>query len=521
MSDNIKDLQKTISSSLSIPSNHLTLGLTNIIHSNKSLLSLITHKRLPNNGWSDIQIQSLLFTLSTLDTNRESSLDTSRSNHSITGSDKFHNRWVGVGEREGRVYSNLVLHRHWGMSHGIGRSGDVTEPQPKAVGSSILAQLTKWIVLDVMKRGSGLKGDRSGEDPAKFGLVLPLCTGMSMALVLSTLRESAAAVATNTTNTMKDVVLWSRIDQKSCFKAVLSAGLKCIVVPTIMEGDCVVTDMKKLKEYMHQYQENLLAVITTTSCFAPRIPDKVDEVSKLCKELDVAHVINNAYGLQCQTTCKLINRACVVGRVDAIVCSTDKNFLVPVGGAVVISPIESMITKLGKIYAGRASSAPIIDLFVTLLSMGLDGYKALLEQRRNLFPKFQERFAEIALKEGERLLHCPKNTISFGITLDTLASNLNDGDEKKKAEITSLFGSMLFTRCVSGTRVVSKNQTKVISGQEFIGFGSSTEGFPHSYLTAACAIGLSEAEMNEFFSRLEKCFKDFRMKMRKAAAKGT
>jgi len=42
-------------------------------------------------------------------------------------------------------------------------------------------------------------------------------------------------------------------------------------------------------------------------------------------------LINNAYGLQCSYICKLINRACTVGRVDAIVCSTDKNFMVPVG----------------------------------------------------------------------------------------------------------------------------------------------------------------------------------------------
>ncbi len=182
------------------------------------------------------------------------------------------------------------------------------------------------------------------------------------------------------------------------------------------------------------------------------------------------------------------------------------------GGAIVISPTESIIKKLGKIYAGRASSAPILDLFVTLMSMGLNGYKNLLEKRDRLLQKFQERFAQIAQNQGERILICPKNTISFGITLDTLSM---DVEEKKKAETTSLFGSMLFTRCVSGTRVVAMNQSKVIAGQKFIGFGSSTDQFPHSYLTAACAIGLSEAEMEEFFKRLEKCFKDFRSKMKK------
>jgi len=524
------ELEKALTSSLSIPKNHLTLGLTNLIHSNKSLLSLITHRRLPSMGWSDIQIQSLLFTLSTLDTNHESSLETLSNNEEFTG------RWVGVGEREGRVYSNLVSQRHWGISHGIGRSGDVTEPQPKAVGSSILAQLTKWLVLDAMRRGCGLKGDKAG-DPVKFGLVLPLCTGMTMSLVLSSLRDSSKTGDDHDngkgSHIERDIVLWSRIDQKSCFKAVLSAGLKCVVVPTRMEGDEVVTDLNAMEECMEQYKDRVLAVISTTSCFAPRVPDKIDEIGKLCKSRDVAHVINNAYGLQCQTTCKLINRACVIGRVDAIICSTDKNFLVPVGGAIVTSPSEAIAKSLGKIYAGRASSSPIMDLFVTLLSMGLNGYSSLLQKRSLLSIQFQQKFEEIALKYNEKILKCPRNTISFGITLDTLGAPMNcdnkkssteecnDINEKKKrAKMTSQFGSMLFTRCVSGTRVVAMNEKKVICGQEFIGFGSSTHNFPHSYLTAACAIGLTKVEMEEFFVRLDKCFKDFWSKRKKNATKG-
>lgn len=32
---------------------------------------------------------------------------------------------VGVGERESRIYSNLVEKRNYFMGHGIGRSGDL------------------------------------------------------------------------------------------------------------------------------------------------------------------------------------------------------------------------------------------------------------------------------------------------------------------------------------------------------------------------------------------------------------
>lgn len=301
---------------LGIPKTHATVGISNLLAVNKQYRSLFVNRRLPEEGWSDVQIQNLLYLFSILDTNNKTLI-------SNTGEDED-SRWCGVGEREGRVFSSLVAQRHFGLSHGIGRSGDITEPQPKAAGSSVLAKLALVLTLDAMRRGSGLNGNKGG--PAAHGILLPLCTGMSMSLVLSCLR---------TDDDKRNIVLWSRIDQKSCFKAITSAGLTCVVVPTKMAGDAVVTDMDAMKKAIEEHgKDRVLAVITTTSCFAPRVPDSVDDVAKLCEENDIYHVINNAYGLQCSQTSKLINRACVVGRVDAIVCSTDKNFLVPVGKSV-------------------------------------------------------------------------------------------------------------------------------------------------------------------------------------------
>lgn len=57
----------------------------------------------------------------------------------------------GMGEREGRIYSELVARRHYNLAHGIGRSGDLTENQPKAAGSSLLNKLTNCLVLDLLK----------------------------------------------------------------------------------------------------------------------------------------------------------------------------------------------------------------------------------------------------------------------------------------------------------------------------------------------------------------------------------
>jgi O-phospho-L-seryl-tRNASec:L-selenocysteinyl-tRNA synthase len=531
--------------SLGIPKTHVTVGLANVWSTHRQFRSL--HKRLPDVGWSEFDVQLLLSLLATLDTNVKEAVCCMQNN---TNNSKV--RWCGVGEREGRVYSNAVLQRHGGFSHGIGRSGDLTEPQPKAVGSSILYKLTCHWMLDVVRRACGLHPTTT----AAHGIVVPLCTGMTLALVLSSLRQQyleqqqeqqqqqQQPTATNETDApfpslpiVRDVVLWSRIDQKSCYKAILASGLHCVVIPTQQVGDAVCTNLDALQSTLKRYTNRVLAIITTTSCFAPRVPDAVDAVARLCRECNVPHIINHAYGLQCAVTNKLLNRACVVGRVDAIVCSTDKNFLVPVGGALVVSPSRDVIRRLGAVYAGRASAAPTVDLATTLLSMGISGYQELLQQREQLRTTFQTKFAQVATAYGERLLDTTeRNTISFAMTLDGLVrprrvgraqpeSNNDSGDTNTfhdeedmcsylldvQRDLTRL-GSMLFSRCVSGTRVVPRNVTSTIGTQVFVGFGSSCNDYPHAYLTAACALGLGESEMNELFDRLEKTLREFKKK---------
>ena len=45
--------------------------------------------------------------------------------------------------------------------------------------------------------------------------------------------------------------------------------------------------------------------------------------------------------------------------------------MVPVGGSIIYSPKKKdLIDTINKFYPGRASGAPIIDLFVTYLQMG-------------------------------------------------------------------------------------------------------------------------------------------------------
>lgn len=65
-------------------------------------------------------------------------------------------------------------------------------------------------------------------------------------------------------------------------------------------------------------------------------------------------------------------------------------------------------------YAGRASSSPAMDVFITLLSLGVNGYKNLITQRKEMYTYLKEELTKVALKHGERLLETKNNPISLG-----------------------------------------------------------------------------------------------------------
>lgn len=129
--------------------------------------------------------------------------------------------------------------RHYRFTHGIGRSGDLVETQPKAIGSTAMSKLTNAIVLDLLKTVGTQDFDSILHVPPEDGLqvhvvfftcfyivsvnvaaavVVPMATGMSLALTLITLKQESEG--------NKKYVIWSRIDQKSCFKSILTAGFR-------------------------------------------------------------------------------------------------------------------------------------------------------------------------------------------------------------------------------------------------------------------------------------------------------
>lgn len=266
-------------------------------------------------------------------------------------------------------------------------------------------------------------------------------------------------------------------------KSIITAGFIPIILETTLKGDSVATgDIEAILSRTPHHE--ILCIFTTTSCFAPRIPDDIEKIAGICKDLDIPHVINNAYGLQCSKITHKIKEAARIGRVDAVVQSTDKNFLVPVGGAIIASQDKALIKVINELYPGRASISPVLDLFITFLAMGQSGYRKLLSDRKELLSLFRTNLQETVEKYGEKLLHTPENSISFAITC-------------RDKEL----GSKLFLRRVSGSRYISGAE-KEVCGFLFKSYGSSFSGYSTPYITAACAVGLSREEINLFIQRL-------------------
>ena len=195
----------------------------------------------------------------------------------------------------------------------MGRSGEITEPQPKAAGASLISKLTNYLVIDAMRIAGTplplsllaltqrliktLPGLRLAS-----AIVVPLATGMTLALTLLTLKqqhdEKQAIESNITLSNVKDqyVVLWPRIDQKSCLKSIHTAGFRPIPIPMKLDGDELRTDLAVLEEALRKHTTEhphaCVVVMTTTSCFAPRAPDRVADVAMLCAKYGVAHVGN-------------------------------------------------------------------------------------------------------------------------------------------------------------------------------------------------------------------------------------
>ncbi|KAI3376483.1 hypothetical protein L3Q82_016940 [Scortum barcoo] len=122
--------------------------------------------------------------------------------------------------------------------------------------------------------------------------------------------------------------------------------------------------------------------------------------------------------------------------------------------------------------------------------------------RGEIYLFLAQELKSLASAHGERLLHTPHNPISMAMSLDGLQA------ESNKA-VTQL-GSMLFTRQVSGARVIPLGNEQTISGHVFRGFMSHSESYPCPYLNAASAVGITREDVTLCIKRLDKCLKSLK-----------
>jgi O-phospho-L-seryl-tRNASec:L-selenocysteinyl-tRNA synthase len=211
------------------------------------------------------------------------------------------------------------------------------------------------------------------------------------------------------------------------------------------------------------------------------------------------------------------------------------------------------VERVGGMYPGRACMSPLLDLLITLLHWGAAGWRQVLQQREELYGYARQRLGEFAAAQGERVLETPGNPISLALTLSSLeappapvagqqeqqqagggaaaassggqtpppsgsgTSKPSSSSSSSSSGITFL-GSMLFNRCVSGTRVVARGKRQEVGGLAFPGYGAHCDAFPCDYLTVAAALGTTQADIDELLARLGQCLSEFRQRRQREAA---
>ena len=162
--------------------------------------------------------------------------------------------------------------------------------------------------------------------------------------------------------------------------------------------------------------------------------------------------------------------------------------------------------------------------------MGKDGFENILKEREEVFSYLKEQVTVLGEKYGERLLEVTGNPISCALSLssfsssvptDSLASlSLEEKDTEKEKEKQSeaerekdqgrdpsqitFLGSMIFSRNVSGPRVVARHTSKEIEGTRFEGYGAHSNNYHEDYLTFACAVGMKREDVDILIERVQK-----------------
>ncbi|WP_371806132.1 O-phosphoseryl-tRNA(Sec) selenium transferase [Candidatus Lokiarchaeum ossiferum] len=445
---------------LGIPLHMLDRSSIGLRAHTKPIIQLFEQRSIPDEGWNDDQITQLLYVLSHLDSDKDP-------------------QSIRIGEREGRISTQLLSNQIGGFCHGVGRSGELAAPQPKAAGASLMQNLSNKVSFSLLKS--------LGLSNIKSSLVVPMGTGMSLGLALR-----GALTHFQINSTKKNMVLMTQIDHNSPIKGIKYIGAEIITIPghfgkNYYASEGVYTDMAEIESIFQKNSDSVCAIITNCAFFAPRVPDNIKEISKFAKKNELIHIINNAYGVQSSDILKIIRGAIDAGKVDAIIQSTDKCFLTPVGGAIIASPNSELIQTISKSYAGRASAAPAMHLLTSLLSMGKNGYLSKMKQQKENLFILQSELKNLAENLGEKLIDCG-NKVSCALTLSKFSQD----------QISKL-GGFLYNLRVTGPRIIDLNKSE---------FGSCTNKteIPFSYVVMNAAIGVEKKHILLAIQMLKKAF---------------
>ncbi|VDO88429.1 unnamed protein product [Heligmosomoides polygyrus] len=184
------------------------------------------------------------------------------------------------------------------------------------------------------------------------------------------------------------------------------------------------------------------------------------------------------------------------GRIDAFVQSLDKNFQVPVGGAIIAVFKQSALKPIVQFYPGRASCVPSRDLVLTLLHQGRRGLLQTYETQRRLFQKMKRRLISFAADISECVYDVEDNHISLDV-------------ERWSTVVAKVLRNI---PAIYSSAVVSTTDVTTIEGCEFVNFGSHSNEQHGGYLNVACGVGMTDSELEELLSRLATAYAKFSRK---------
>ena len=363
-----------------IPKNMENRGLLILKDNLRFIEDILSHRRIPKEGLPEDKIRLLLKFFSLMDTDKDPKV-------------------IRIGEREGRCVSKIQEELVSGFCHGIGRSGNLIDPQPKAPGASAMYNLTNSMLTSFL-RNLGLK---------VHGIGLPVATGLSLSLCLNAVRRMYNS----------NVVIYPYAAHKSPIKGIYLVGFRMRLVETKLYGDAVKVDVGDIEDaIVHEIDMgNNPCILSTLTFFPPRESDDIVEIGKICKEYNIPHIVNGAYALQNRYYIEKLRKAFKY-RVDAVVSSSDKNLLTPIGGGIVYSKDKDFLREVSLSYPGRACATPIVNILISLLSMGMKRYLELMEEQRRCRDLLEELLNNLAEKTESKVLNI-NNPISLAVTVNS------------------------------------------------------------------------------------------------------